>query len=91
MDEVADISSNINSASIGFRAQTSHKSVIPIELDGCSYSTTVGGSVAEWLRRWTCNSQVVSSTPGPALSSNNLGQSCLHPRASAGRSGLAMA
>ena len=51
----------------------------------------VGGSVAEWLRRWTCNSQVASSIPGPALSSNNLGQSCLHPRASAGRSGLAMA
>ena len=23
-----------------------------------------GGSVAEWLRRWTCNSQVASSIPG---------------------------
>ena len=34
----------------------------------------MGGSVAEWLRRWTCNSQVASSIPGPALSSNNLGQ-----------------
>jgi len=42
-----------------------------------------GGSVA--------SSIVASSIPGPALSSNNLGQSCLHPRASAGRSGLAMA
>ena len=51
----------------------------------------LGGSVAEWLRRWTCNPQVASSIPGPALSSNNLGQSCLHPRASAGRSGLTMA
>jgi len=49
------------------------------------------GSVAEWLRHWTCNSQVASSIPGTALSSNNLGQSCSHPRASAGRSGLAMA
>ena len=51
----------------------------------------LGGLVAAWLRRWTCNPQVASSIPSPALSSNNLGQSCLHPRASAGRSGLAMA
>ena len=26
--------------------------------------TILGGSVAEWLRRWTCNSQVASSIPG---------------------------
>ena len=31
-----------------------------------------GASVAQWLRRWTCNSQVASSIPGPALSSSNL-------------------
>ena len=24
----------------------------------------LGGSVAEWLRRWTCNSQFASSIPG---------------------------
>jgi len=64
-----------------------------LEETDCGHRTGTSGcpNGAEWLRHWTCNSQVASSIPGPALSSNNLGQSCLHPRASAGRSGLAMA
>jgi len=31
---------------------------------GVYCSNTLGGSVAEWLRRWTCNSHVASSIPG---------------------------
>ena len=44
--------------------------LVPIDLlvinTNIPYHTilTLGGSVAEWLRHWTCNSQVASSIPG---------------------------
>jgi len=58
---------------------------------GIPHNTAIGWLVSRVAKALDLQLAGCELIPGPALSSNNLGQSCLHPRASAGHSGLAMA